>query len=1069
MKLRNSRLVMSAAPLLAVWFTASSAQAASATWLATPVDANWATGSNWNPAAAPGDLLGTNTNADTATFNATVTNGFGTTSPVVIDASRNIKNITFSTAAASAYVIGTTGGSALLLSSGGTIQTDSGVVNVQTVNAPLVLQPASATTAGTYTFSSNAASPTHVLNFGGAISTGVTTSTQTLTLTGTNTGANTLSGTLSSTNAAGGLILDKTGAGAWTLGGNASSTLAKGRITVNGGTLNFGSATEVPSLTISALASGGNAGLFVNTGNFNMNAGNLTVNTGAEGLLLANTNTYTQTGGTFSTNGLIEFAGSGASSVSTVNISGGSLTTTAGGVNATNLAVRGTTTVNISGTGTFTAPTLNMTSNQLSGGAATSTFNLDGGTLVAGQIIKGTNGTTGTQTFNFNGGTLQSSASSTTYMTGLTNAFVKAGGAVIDTQAFNVTIGQDLLTDVVSTGGGLTKQGAGTLTLTGANTYTGATTISGGMLSVSSLANGGSASGIGASGNAAANLVINGGTLQYSGSVAASTDRSFTVGTTGATIDASGTGAGTLTIAGSSTLATNAATTTLNLSGSNTGANTFSGTLSSANAADGLILNKTGAGAWTLGGNGSSTLAKGRITVNGGTLNFGSATEAPTMTISAQAGGGNTGLLVNTGNFNMNAGNLTANAGEGLLLNNTNTYTQTGGTFSTNGLIEFAGAGGSSSSTVNISGGSLITTNGSVNATNLAVRGTTIVNLSGTGTFTAPTLNMTSSQLSGGAATSTFNLDGGTLVTGTIIKGINGTTGTQTFNFNGGTLKSSASSTTYMTGLTNAFVKAGGAVIDTQAFSVTIGQNLLTDAVSTGGGLTKSGSGTLTISGTNTYTGATLISGGTLTLDATGTINNTSEVSLGTVGTFDVTAKGLSGYTVGTLKGSGSVTGALSVSTQLAIGNSPGTTSFSSNITLGSTSTYLYELTSGAAPGLNSADLGDIAGALTISAGSILDLVQLGTYTAGNKFTLFAYDGLLTGTFKDTSSNILADGATFTDAGGIWMIDYNDATAGANGGVSASNTYVTITAIPEPNVAALLGGLGVLALLRRRR
>jgi hypothetical protein len=50
-------------------------------------------------------------------------------------------------------------------------------------------------------------------------------------------------------------------------------------------------------------------------------------------------------------------------------------------------------------------------------------------------------------------------------MTGLTNAFVKAGGAVIDTQAFNVTISQDLLTDVVSTGGGLTKQGAGTLTL----------------------------------------------------------------------------------------------------------------------------------------------------------------------------------------------------------------------------------------------------------------------------------------------------------------------------------------------------------------------------------------------------------------------------------------------------------------------------------------------------------------------------------------------------------------------------------------------------------------------------
>ena len=100
--------------------------------------------------------------------------------------------------------------------------------------------------------------------------------------------------------------------------------------------------------------------------------------------------------------------------------------------------------------------------------------------------------------------------------------------------------------------------------------------------------------------------------------------------------------------------------------------------------------------------------------------------------------------------------------------------------------------------------------------------------------------------------------------------------------------------------------------------------------------------------------------------------------------------------------------------------------------------------------------------------GGNLDLVQLGTYTVGNKFTLFAYDGTLTGLFKDSGGvTAISDDTNFTDAGGIWRMNYNDTTAGLNGGASVFNTYVTITAIPEPNVAALVGGLGML--LRRRR
>ncbi|MGI9177574.1 MAG: beta strand repeat-containing protein, partial [Pirellulales bacterium] len=175
----------------------------------------------------------------------------------------------------------------------------------------------------------------------------------------------------------------------------------------------------------------------------------------------------------------------------TVNVTGGTLNLNAG----TDLRYS---TGNSTGAGT-----VNLTSGAITGGAgsvvdlnrsvadgANNVFNLDGGTLTIGQVITTNDGSTAA--FNFNGGTLKAAGSNTSFLTlggASQTANVLAGGAVIDTNGSAVTIAQPLLD---AGGGGLTKTGAGILTLTGANTYSGPTTVTSGSLMVgtASLATG---------------------------------------------------------------------------------------------------------------------------------------------------------------------------------------------------------------------------------------------------------------------------------------------------------------------------------------------------------------------------------------------------------------------------------------------------------------------------------------------------------------------------------------------------------------------------------------------------
>ncbi len=105
---------------------------------------------------------------------------------------------------------------------------------------------------------------------------------------------------------------------------------------------------------------------------------------------------------------------------------------------------------------------------------------------------------------------------------------------------------------------GVSKLGSNTLTLSGTNSYTGATTVSSGTLSVADLENGGVNSSIGASSNLPANLVLSGNTgtqntagagatLLYTGP-STTIDRGITL--TGTVQDTISVNSGTLTIAG---------------------------------------------------------------------------------------------------------------------------------------------------------------------------------------------------------------------------------------------------------------------------------------------------------------------------------------------------------------------------------------------------------------------------------------------------------------------------------------------------------------------------------------
>jgi len=203
------------------------------------------------------------------------------------------------------------------------------------------------------------------------------------------------------------------------------------------------------------------------------------------------------------------------------------------------------------------------------------------------------------------------------------------------------------------------------------------------------------------------------------------------------------------------------------------------------------------------------------------------------------------------------------------------------------------------------------------------------------------------------------------------------------------------------------------------------------------------GAGSTTLNAANTYSGGTFVTAGTLI------VNNTTGSATGS-GAVNVS-------TGAALGGAGIISGAVTISGALKPGNSIGTITVGNDVTWNAGNSWQFEL------GIASVDLA------AANIGGTRDLLDI---TGGSNDFL-----------KGTGSSWTFDFAGTGSVGYYKLVDWTGSTtfsssdfvatnlnAGLSGSfvVDSGTSALYLNVIPEPG-AALLGGLGIVCLLRRRR